>query len=116
MRPRSEMQLEVQRRDDVAVLIPNGRITEVDAYRIEEQFEDVLASPNPRLVVDLADVTFLTSAFLGTLVATMQRSKAAGGYIRLVAPQPLVAEVFATTKLDKLLPIFPSVEAAIEAK
>lgn len=110
----SAMELEIRKHKAATVFLPRGRITETEAYEIERELAAVLAEGEARIVVDLAEVSYVTSSFLGALMAAMQETRDAGGFVRLAAPQPLVAEVLATTKLDKLLAVYPSVEAALE--
>jgi anti-anti-sigma factor len=57
------------------------------------------------LSLNLANVTFLDSAELGTLVFLCKRRKAAGGRLTLVNVNPGIGKVFERTHLNKFLDI-----------
>lgn len=58
-----------------------------------------------KLVLDLSGVEYLSSSALGKLVSLNGRLKTRGGQLRLCGLQPLVADVFNTCRLDRLLDI-----------
>ena len=65
------------------------------------------------LVVDLSKTHFCDSAGLSVLIRARKRAVAEGGELRLVASTPAVLGVFAITGLDRLIRVFPSLEAAV---
>lgn len=67
---------------------------------------------NTRLVVDLAAVQSIDSAVLGALISGLTAAKKAGGDLRIVAPSQQVATVLELTRLTRVLPAYPSVDAA----
>jgi len=70
---------------------------------------DLLASSS-RLILDLSAVT---GADASGLVGTGHRAELLGGFLRLAAPRPPVAELLRTTGLDQKLEIFPTAQAAL---
>ena len=62
-------------------------------------------SPNPRLMINFANVEHLSSAALGTLITINNKVKGKGGQLRLVNIDPQIYEVFVITKLNKLFQI-----------
>ena len=54
------------------------------------------------LVLNLADVTFLSSGALGILISIHQRLSKGGGKLRLRNVQQNIVEVLVATKLDRL--------------
>ena len=64
------------------------------------------------LVCDLSKVNFICSDALGAFITAHQEARAAGGFLRLVQPQDRVAEILATTHLDRLFEICDSLDAA----
>jgi anti-sigma B factor antagonist len=58
-----------------------------------------------QLVMDMAEVDFLTSTALGKLVALNTRMRAGGGRLVLANVPELIYEIFAVTSLDRLLDI-----------
>src|SRR5262249_55923832 len=60
-----------------------------------------------RVVLDLANVSFLFSDVRGALVSFHKKVRAAGGRLVLCNPRPEVAEVLAVTGLDRVLDVRP---------
>lgn len=65
-----------------------------------------------RVVVDLSDVTLLDSTALGVLVAALRRLRASDGTLVLVVTDDHVRKVLRITGLEKLFPVYTSVDAA----
>jgi anti-sigma B factor antagonist len=64
------------------------------------------------IVLDLAGVRFIDSSALGTIVLTYKALQQRAGRLCLAAAQPLVLRVLGLTSVDRLVGIYPSVEAA----
>jgi anti-sigma B factor antagonist len=65
-----------------------------------------------RIVVDLTAVTFIDSVGLGVLIEAQRRTRAAGGWMRLVCANPEVLKVLRLTDLDDIFTIVDTVEQA----
>ena len=66
-----------------------------------------------RIVLDFANVEYLSSAALGKLITMDKKVKASGGKLRLCSIRPDIYEVFAITKLNKLFDIKDTQEDAL---
>lgn len=73
------------------------------------------ANVPPKIVVDLAGVTFLDSTGVGVLVGALKRARAAGGSLHFCNPQPRVCRVFEITGLIGPLPLFATRDEAFAA-
>jgi anti-anti-sigma factor len=71
----------------------------------EELFRLGEGVARPRLRLDLAQVTFLTSTVLGKLVCLHKRVRAAGGELVLLNVTGYVYEVFELTRLHQFLDV-----------
>jgi anti-sigma B factor antagonist len=65
-------------------------------------------------VIDLSRVQMLPSLGLGTLVQIANKCRARQQRLKLAALTPQIRQVFTITKLDRVLELSDSVEAAIE--
>jgi anti-anti-sigma factor len=75
-----------------------------------------LTADKPRLVVlDLAQLSFISSLGMGSLVNFHKAIHRQGGTVRLAGAQPLVADAFRRSRLHNLLDIRPTVEAAMSS-
>ena len=71
--------------------------------------EDGVAS----VIVDLTDCSFMDSTGLHLLTRSQERFDRSGGHVAVVAPNRSVLRLFELTRLDQLLPIYPSRAAAL---
>ncbi len=101
--------------EDVVVLTIRGRLGEVEAGVVQEAFLDVFNSGCYRVIADFSEVDFMTSSGLGVLMMSMKRTRERHGFMRIANPQPLIRDILQTTRLDRFLEIYPSVEAALAA-
>lgn len=91
---------------------------EIDVGTAGQLREAVLALTEqevPRVVVDLAQVSFMDSTGLGALVGCLRQVNARGGELRLAAATPRVVKVFEITDLTRVLPLYPSLDEAVAA-
>lgn len=108
--------LEVEQRDEALVFALHGRIFDMEAQQIEKELVSRIEQGAKLIVLDLADVAFVTSMCLGALMMGHKRAKQLGAVMRVARPQPLVRQILEVTKLVKLFGIYDSVDAAIEAQ
>ena len=67
------------------------------------------------VVLDMTDVSFVNSSFLGSLLAAYTASQRRGEELRLAALGKTLKSIFELTRLDSVIPVFVSVEDAIHA-
>lgn len=105
---------QVRRRTEgsAVVLHVYGEVDLSTAGELEQAVAAELAAEPTDLVVDLTDVTFLDSAGLGVLahghVKAEERVR-----LRVVVTSEVVLKPLRLTGLDRLLEVYPSVEAAL---
>ena len=73
----------------------------------------ILASSNPKILLNFENVEHLSSAALGTLITINNNVKKQGGQLRLANIDPQIYEVFVITKLNKLFVIHDDNAAAV---
>ncbi len=109
--------MEIDRTDHdrgITVLRLEGRLNMVSAPRLKTAIDETVGSGHPRLVVDLAAVSFMDSSGLGTLIAGLKKARQADGDVRITGVTQQVATVLALTNLDRVLRAHPTVEAATD--
>jgi anti-anti-sigma factor len=73
-----------------------------------------LAASAPKvIVIDLAQVDFIDSSGLSALVSGMKAVRKGGGSISLSRPRSQALTALRLTLLDRVFPIFPSIEEAL---
>lgn len=93
-----------------------GKVTLGEASQsLRRTAEDLVAEGFPRIVFNLSAVSFIDSAGLGTLTLGYSRAKAAGGLLKLVAPQNRIREALEMTRLTVMFPLYATDEEAINS-
>lgn len=90
---------------------------EVDVYTSPQLKQRLVAAIDGGcldVVVNLQELEFIDSSGLGVLVSSLRRVKEQGGTMRLVCSKESILKIFRITGLDKVFPIFVSVEEALE--
>lgn len=109
------IEFEVDRRPDgIGVVTPKGRLNMVSARQLKETLTELVGSGSTRVVVDLADTTFLDSSGLGAIIAGLKSARQAGGDLRIARPTPAVLTVFQLTNMDKVLRPRDDVDTAFD--
>lgn len=99
------------------VVTLRGELDAHDASRLRTTFSEAMedAPAAPRVVLDLAQVTFLDSTALGCIVGLLRRVGEAEGELRVVMPGAATVRIFEITGLDAVLQTYPTRAAALEA-
>jgi anti-sigma B factor antagonist len=109
--------IEVEEVDDVSVVefVDKRILDEQNIQLIGDQlFELVDDLGKKKILLNFANVEYLSSAALGKLMTLNKKVKAAGGELRLANIKSEIKEVFSITKLDKMLKIFNSEQDALD--
>ncbi len=106
------MELSISKIGDVITIILKGRIDAHVAPDIEQKLLSLISGGSCKLVTDLSEVRFISSAGLRTLVAALKEAKRKGGDLRLAGIQSQVQEVLDLTGLCTIFKIYAGVEDA----
>jgi anti-sigma B factor antagonist len=91
---------------------------EIDAANVDELRQVLLSCIDGKrttLVVDMSRTTFCDSAGARQLLLAHKRVATGGGELRLVTGAASLRLIFEITGLDRLLPVFASLDAALAA-
>ena len=98
------------------VLSLSGKVTLGEASQtVRSALEDLLKRGNTRIVLNLADVSFIDSAGLGILTMNFTSIKAAGGMLKIAEPQERVKEALEVTRLTRLFPPYATEREALDS-
>src|ERR1700740_106020 len=100
--------------DGVTVLDIDGRIVlgeESNAFR--ERIKGLLAAGKKKIVLNLANVTYIDSSGLGTLVATFHSARSQGATMKLANLGSKFKEVLQGTKLMTVFDTYDSEAVAV---
>ncbi|MBI3696483.1 MAG: STAS domain-containing protein [Acidobacteria bacterium] len=100
---------------DVTVLTFSGKITlGRESQRIEMLVKELLQQNRKKLVFDLAGVTYIDSTGLGIITFCSATAQAGGGALRVAGASGIAEKLFQMTRLDKIIPLYPSVDQACQ--
>ncbi len=100
----------------VTVVDIEGRIVlgeESNSFR--ERVKGLLAGGKKKIVLNLANVTYIDSAGLGTLVATFHSARSQGGTLKLANLGSKFKEVLQVTKLMTVFDVYDKEAAAVSS-
>jgi len=99
--------------DGVTVLDLSGKIVlgEGDVH-IRDRIKDLLADGQRRILLNLADVTYIDSAGLGTMISAYATVKREKGQLKLMNVTTRVKDLLAITKL---ITVFDTYDSEAEA-
>ena len=105
---------EVEELDGWAVVRAGG---EIDTHTVHEFHETVTRamSLSPRVVLDLAGVTFVDSSGLGALIVARNSAREGRGSLSLVSPPPVVRRLLGSTRLHDVFDIHDTLDEATNA-
>lgn len=109
------MNIVVASEGDVTIVSISGRLDSVTVKDFEAKIGELLASGAKRLVLDCAELEYVSSAGLRMILATMKKLRAEQGAFSLCGVSNLVREVMAMSGFDRFLAIFASKEEAVKA-
>ena len=112
------MQLKINVRrlsDEIVVVDCAGRLVfGEETAALRDQVKS-LVSKDARIILSLADVTYIDSGGLGTLVALYTTAQSAGASIKLARLTKRVGDLLQVTKLLTVFDVYDSEEAAVQS-
>ncbi len=96
---------------------PVGRIDYTAAEELEQALVPLLTESSigtAGVILDFAGVEYISSVGLRVLMIAAKQMRGREIPIAVAALQPVVAEIFAISRFDSVLHVFPSVRAAVE--
>jgi len=94
-------------------LIVSGRLDTPGVDEIEPRFTQAARGSGKHVLVDLHEVSFVSSMGVRMLISTARALHAAQRRMVLFAPQPLVREMLDTVALDQIIPVATDQTAAL---
>jgi anti-sigma B factor antagonist len=101
--------------DDVAILKVSGYLDTTTAGELETALYGLLAKKSYKIVVDLAGVTYISSAGWGIFIGEIKEIRNHGGDLKLAGMVGDVFEVFQLLEFQSILEAYPSTEEAKES-
>ena len=94
--------------EGVTVLDVDGQLTEETATEMWERIRGLAAAGDRRILLNLADVSYVDSAGLGSMIASFVAMKGVGGALKLVNPTKRTRQLLEVTALTSVMQAFDS--------
>ena len=114
----AQRRIEVSKTGDVTVVrfVDRKVLDEESIQELGKELFDLVEVQNRRqLLLNFANVEFISSATLGKLIVLDRKVKTAKGRLRMCQIRPEILEVFRITKLDKVFDIRDEESEALAA-
>jgi anti-sigma B factor antagonist len=109
------MQLNTHNIGDIAVLSLSGRFDVNTAPNVADWLNQATLNSPARIIVNMANTTFVDSTGLATLVQALKRCRQGKGDLHICGLQRSVYIIFELTRLDKAFNIFVDESHAVQA-
>jgi anti-sigma B factor antagonist len=107
------MNIETRELKHANVIKVTGRVDSATAPELEKALQALMDAERSRIVLDLQETDYMSSAGLRVLVATHKTAKKNGGGLCLAQPSARVMEVLELAGLTPVFEIYPDVVAAV---
>lgn len=106
------MEFSTQDKGRYTEVTPSGRLNMVGAPKLREVIDGVVSAGGRRIVVNLAETTFMDSSGLGALIERLKLARQSGGDLRIAAVRPQVNMVLELTSMHRVLTPHATAEQA----
>lgn len=89
-----------------------GRMDSAGTQELDLRFTALVSTRPGLFVIDMAQVSFLASIGIRTLLSNARALAMRGGRMVIAAPQPMVGDVLKLAGIDSLIPTFPDLATA----
>ena len=107
-----ELSIKSEGKDGAMIVTITGRVDSVTAGTLDKELEKIMHA-DKKVVLDLKEITYLSSAGVRVIVKMLRNEQKAGGNVKLACIPHMVEEVLETVGMTELLKTYPTVEEAI---
>lgn len=109
------MDLRFKQKNKTIIILVSGEIDHHTSKELRRQTESVLAQTGGRnIIFGFQDVTFMDSSGIGVMIGRYKQLQALGGRIAVLSPNEQIRTIIQLSGLKTLLPIFESIEEAVD--
>ncbi|MBW1773434.1 MAG: STAS domain-containing protein [Deltaproteobacteria bacterium] len=109
------MDITSKNEDKALIISVSGRMDAVTASDFENALTEFLDQGNSALIIDFSNLDYISSAGLRSILASAKKMKGINGTLSLACLKEVVKEVFDISGFSAIIPIYDSVETALEA-
>ncbi len=106
--------ISVQDKGDVKVIVCKGFIDTTTSQLLENTLSDLLQKRNYKIIIDLSDIDYISSAGWGIFVSEIKNIRKNKGDLKLVNMKPEVVEIFELLDFTNILEYYKDIDEAIK--
>ncbi len=108
-----KLRIDVAEEQGVAVVALYGFVDRHTIESLDQTLGDLLARGQPRIVIDCAELTYISSNGMGVFISYVSKARSEGGDIRLCNMRDIARTVITMLGLHRLFEVFESRAAAV---
>jgi anti-sigma B factor antagonist len=98
--------------DGISIIALEGEIDLACSPELRELLQTQVEAKRPTLLLDFAEVTYVDSSGLATLVEYVRKAQDFGGKLALAAVNTRVRTILDLVRLSEIFPIYPTLAEA----
>ncbi len=109
------MELSVKSERDVQIVSIEGRLDTQTSPDAHEQLSSLIEKGTTRVLIDLSDLAYISSAGLRVLLAVSKQLDGIGGDLRVCGLNRVVEEVFEISGFNSIIKVLATQQDALES-
>ncbi len=109
------MLIKRQDHDSVSILTFEGEDQIQNPEPLRDTIMDICREDRKNILIDMGNVTFISSSVLGYFISSYQHLKEKDGHLKLLNVQPCVYNVFELTRIDRIIEIYNDRQTALDS-
>jgi|SRR5579862_3039350 anti-anti-sigma factor len=101
------MEIQKERVGDTYVVSASGRLDGIYSTAFAKEVADLIIETNPKILIDFAEIDFVTSAGIRAVLLLMKKAEASGVVFALCGVNDQVREVLNVAGLAPVITIYP---------
>src|SRR5512143_1704277 len=106
------LSIETDNRQSVSLMKVKGRVDSETAPELDDALTKLLQNNRNKIVLNLQDVSYMSSAGLRAMVKAYQSANKSGGDVRLAAVSEPIEVILRTVGMMQMLKMYPTNEVA----
>src|SRR5215470_3443069 len=107
------MEIKEEKRGNVKIVGLRGRLDANSSPAVEKQLQAIMDRGEDRLVLDLSELTYISSLGLRIFIAVAKNIQKANGKLALAGLNDHIYEIFKIARFTNIFSIYPSCDEAI---
>lgn len=109
------MKIDKRKDGNLTILEPHGRLDSQDGPVFEQTIEKTIESGSSSIVINMSEITYISSHGLRVILTGAKLAKAAGGRLAICSSQESVQKVFDITGVATLIGIYREYADAVDS-